>query len=195
MIGSGAIGQAIARRVGVARKVLLADINQDNGRIVAKALKEVGYDPESTFVDASDRASVDALAEKTANLGSVTHVVHTPACLPLNRPRRQSSKLISLVPRTSSKLSVMLWHRGSGVVISSQAGHMSPPLPAEQNEDLNVLRHPNWIDWNACSRTSSPILGSRVQWPNELTRCAFRRPVLNGAIAEVVLTLWARGSS
>lgn len=164
VIGSGAIGQAIARRVGVARQVLLTDINQDNGRIVAKALEEVGYDTEPTFVDASDRASVDALTEKTGNLGSIAHVVHTPACLPLNRPRRQSPKLISLVPRTSSKLSVMLWHQ-EVLALGSPVGPVicRPRCQLNRMRIWNVLRHPNWIDWNACSRTSSPILGSRMQ--------------------------------
>jgi malate/lactate dehydrogenase len=41
VIGSGAIGQAVARRVGIVRNVLLADINEDNGRSVAKELEEV----------------------------------------------------------------------------------------------------------------------------------------------------------
>lgn len=137
VIGSGAIGQAIARRVGVAKKLLLADINEDNGRAVAKALVEVGYDAEPTFVDASDRTSVDALAQKAANLGPIAHVVHTAGLSPAQATPDAIVK-VDLVgtAHVLEAFGHVVAPGGSGVVISSQAGHMLPPLPAGQNEAL-----------------------------------------------------------
>jgi threonine dehydrogenase-like Zn-dependent dehydrogenase len=36
LVGSGSIGQAIARRVGSGKHIVLADINLDNAQIAAK---------------------------------------------------------------------------------------------------------------------------------------------------------------
>ena len=41
VIGAGAIGQAIARRIGVAKTILLADINADAAKKAAKEEKLV----------------------------------------------------------------------------------------------------------------------------------------------------------
>jgi len=50
LIGTGQIGQAIARRVGVAKHVLLADMRLDN----ANAAAEVLMGPDGGFITGSD---------------------------------------------------------------------------------------------------------------------------------------------
>ena len=44
VIGPGQIGQAIARRVGVGKHVLLADMRPDNASAAAEVLGNAGYD-------------------------------------------------------------------------------------------------------------------------------------------------------
>ena len=44
VVGPGLIGQAIARRVGVSKHVLLADLRQDNADAAAETLGNAGYD-------------------------------------------------------------------------------------------------------------------------------------------------------
>ena len=58
VIGSGSIGQAIARRVGVGKHLLLADIRQENNDAAAKVLSEAGFIVSTTIVDISLRESV-----------------------------------------------------------------------------------------------------------------------------------------
>ena len=43
LIGSGAIGQAIARRVGMGKQILLADLREENARAAASTLQEAVY--------------------------------------------------------------------------------------------------------------------------------------------------------
>ena len=44
VIGAGQIGQAIARRVGVGKHVLLADVRADNADAAAETLGNAGYE-------------------------------------------------------------------------------------------------------------------------------------------------------
>ncbi|TDW67556.1 hypothetical protein EDF57_102442 [Novosphingobium sp. PhB55] len=44
VVGSGSICQAIARRVGVGKTVLLADLRPENAETAAKVLSDAGYD-------------------------------------------------------------------------------------------------------------------------------------------------------
>lgn len=44
VIGPGHIGQATARRVGVGKHVLLADMRLDNATVAARVLEDAGYD-------------------------------------------------------------------------------------------------------------------------------------------------------
>jgi saccharopine dehydrogenase-like NADP-dependent oxidoreductase len=61
VIGPGQIGQAIARRVGVGKHVLLADMRQDNADTAATILGNAGYEVSVATVDASSREAVHAL--------------------------------------------------------------------------------------------------------------------------------------
>jgi NAD(P)-dependent dehydrogenase (short-subunit alcohol dehydrogenase family) len=86
--GAGGIGQAIARRQGPGKHILLADISEDNQAAAAAALEDLGHRVSTQRVDVSSRESVHALAGKAAELGSVTQVVHTAGVSPSRRPRR-----------------------------------------------------------------------------------------------------------
>ena len=62
-LGPGQIGQAIARRVGVGKHVLLADNRRENAQAAADTLANVGYDVSVETVDVSSRKDVLALVE------------------------------------------------------------------------------------------------------------------------------------
>ena len=137
IVGAGAIGQAIARRVGVAKTVLLADINKGAAEKAAATLSGAGYEARTAHVDVSSSRSVNALADTAAGLGSVVHVVHTAGL----SPAQASPAAIIAVDLVGTAYVLEAFGRvvapgGSGIVIASQAGHMIPPLPLEQNEAL-----------------------------------------------------------
>ena len=51
VIGAGSIGQAIARRVGAGKHILLADLRQENADAAAKVLSEAGFEVSTKVVD------------------------------------------------------------------------------------------------------------------------------------------------
>ena len=135
--GAGAIGQAIARRVSAGRTILFADINGEAGERAASALRSVGFEAESTQVDVSSRESVKAMAAKAVELGSVTHLVHTAGLSPA-QASPEAIVAVDLIGTANvlEEIGEVIAVGGSGVVISSQAGHMLPPLTQEQNQAL-----------------------------------------------------------
>jgi NAD(P)-dependent dehydrogenase (short-subunit alcohol dehydrogenase family) len=82
VIGPGQIGQAIARRVGVGKHVLLADLRQENADSAAEVLSNAGYEVSVATVDASSRDSVHALVEKATELGQVHGLIHAAGVSP-----------------------------------------------------------------------------------------------------------------
>ncbi|SKC88809.1 NAD(P)-dependent dehydrogenase, short-chain alcohol dehydrogenase family [Burkholderia sp. YR290] len=137
VIGPGSIGQAIARRIGAGRHLLLADIRQKNADAAAKTLGEAGFDVTTTVVDVSSRSSVEALVAKATALGAVYGVVHAAGVSPSQAAPETILKVdlygTALVLDEFGKVIV---EGGSGVVIASQSGHRLPPLTTEQNNAL-----------------------------------------------------------
>lgn len=137
VIGPGQIGQAIARRVGVGKHVLLADMRQDNANAAAEVMANAGYEVSVATVDASSRDAVHALVEKAASIGDVTGLIHAAGV----SPSQASPATILKVDLYGTALVLeefgnVIARGGSGVVISSQSGHRLPPLTVEQNKAL-----------------------------------------------------------
>jgi NAD(P)-dependent dehydrogenase (short-subunit alcohol dehydrogenase family) len=82
LIGAGQIGQAIARRVGIAKQVLLADVRRDNAEAAAEVLGNAGYEISVATVDVSSREAVHALVESAAKIGDVTGLIHAAGVSP-----------------------------------------------------------------------------------------------------------------
>jgi NAD(P)-dependent dehydrogenase (short-subunit alcohol dehydrogenase family) len=122
VIGTGSIGQAIARRVSAGKHVLLADLRQENADAAAEVLSNAGFEVRTATVDISSRDSVQALVETATTIGDVTGVIHA-AGFRRRRPRpRRSSRSISMVPHWCWKSSAMS-SRAAGPPSSS---HRSP---------------------------------------------------------------------
>ena len=137
VIGPGQIGQAIARRVGAAKHVLLADMRPDNANAAAEVLGNVGYDVSVATVDVSSREAVHKLIEKATGLGNVTGLIHAAGV----SPTQASPATILKVDLYGTALVLeefgnVIARGGAGVVIASQSGHRLPPLTVEQNKAL-----------------------------------------------------------
>ena len=137
VIGPGSIGQAIARRVGAGKHLLLADLRQENADAAAKTLSEAGFEVTTTTVDVSSRGSVEALVAKASSLGDVHGVIHAAGV----SPSQASPETILKVDLYGTALVLeefgkVIAEGGAGVVIASQSGHRLPPLSTEQNHAL-----------------------------------------------------------
>lgn len=137
VIGPGQIGQAIARRVGVGKHVLLADMRQENADTAAEVLGNAGYEVGTATVDVSSREAVHALVETATGLGAITGLIHAAGV----SPSQASPATILKVDLYGTALVLeefgnVIARGGAGVVIASQSGHRLPPLPVEQSKAL-----------------------------------------------------------
>ncbi|WP_136513141.1 SDR family oxidoreductase [Geomonas edaphica] len=137
VIGAGLIGQAIARRVGAGKHVLLADLRQGNVEVAAKVLSDAGFEVSIATVDVSSRASVHALVETATAIGAIAGVVHAAGV----SPTQAAPETILKVDLYGTALVLEEFGRviasgGAGIVIASQSGHRLPALSPEQNKAL-----------------------------------------------------------
>ena len=134
VIGAGLIGQAIARRVGAGKHIVLADLRQENADTAAKILSDAGFDVSTTKVDVSSRASVLALVETAKSFGEISGVIHAAGV----SPSQASPETILKVDLYGTALVLeefgnVIARGCAGVVIASMSGHRLPALSAEQN--------------------------------------------------------------
>jgi NAD(P)-dependent dehydrogenase (short-subunit alcohol dehydrogenase family) len=137
LVGAGSIGQAIARRVSAGKKLVLADLRQENADIAAKVLSDAGFDVTTASVDVSSRASVEALVETAARLGNVTGLIQAAGVSPSQAPIEVILKVdLYGTALLLEEFGKVIAQGGSGVVISSQSGYRMGPLTIEQNKAL-----------------------------------------------------------
>jgi NAD(P)-dependent dehydrogenase (short-subunit alcohol dehydrogenase family) len=137
VIGAGQIGQAIARRVGMGRHVVLADVREANAQAAAEVMRSAGYDVSIAVVDVTSRAAVHALAERAASVGDVTGVIHAAGVSPSQAPAAVILEVdLYGTAVVLEEFGAVMARGGSGVVISSQSGHRLPPLTLDQNAAL-----------------------------------------------------------
>jgi NAD(P)-dependent dehydrogenase (short-subunit alcohol dehydrogenase family) len=137
LIGAGSIGQAIARRIGAGKHILLADLRAENNDAAAKVLSEAGFEVSTAIVDVSSRDSVAALVAKAIAIGTVNGLIHAAGV----SPSQATPSTILKVDLYGTALVLELFGDviemgGSGVVIGSQSGHRLPALTVEEDKAL-----------------------------------------------------------
>ena len=137
VIGAGSIGQAIARRVGVGKHVLLADLRQDNADAAAKVLSDAGFEVSTATVDVSSSESVHALVQTATGIGTVAGVIHAAGVSPTQAAPATILKVdLYGTALVLEEFGNIIAQGGAGVVISSQSGHRLPALTPEQDKAL-----------------------------------------------------------
>ncbi len=140
LLGAGSMGTAIARRIAAGKTILLGDISEQNLARVANDLRTSGYAVETMTVNALDKASVEAFAEKAASLGPVKYFIDTAGA----SPNQTSPEHILELDMVGTGYAVDAFGRvmapgGAGLIISSQTGYMYP-IPNET--ELEILKTP-----------------------------------------------------
>lgn len=137
VIGVGGMGQAIVRRSGSGRRVLLADFNDAALQAAADLLRGEGHHVTTQVVDVSDQDAVLSLAEAAAGLGRVTHVAHTAGLSAAQAPTDMILRVdllgVALVLDTFAQV---IAPGGAAVVIASMAGHMATGISADHERAL-----------------------------------------------------------
>ncbi len=128
--GSGGMGSAVARRIGVGRAILLADVDPSTLTASADALRAEGLEVTTHIVDVSQADSVAGLAEAAAALGRVACLVHTAGLSPVQASPADIVR-VDLVG-TAHILDAFgrrIAPGGSGVCVASMAGSMASLAP------------------------------------------------------------------
>jgi NAD(P)-dependent dehydrogenase (short-subunit alcohol dehydrogenase family) len=137
VIGVGCMGQAIARRQGPGKTVLLADFDHETLESAASSMTRDGHNVQTCQVDVSSPESVDCLARRAVELGAITQVAHTAGLSPSQASAESVLRVdllgVALVLEAFGKV---IAPGGAGVVIASMAGHLFPALTAEQEQAL-----------------------------------------------------------
>jgi meso-butanediol dehydrogenase/(S,S)-butanediol dehydrogenase/diacetyl reductase len=137
VIGVGGMGEAIARRQGPGRKLLVADFNEETLESLASSLKSDGYDVSAHHVDVGSPDSVHALAQAAASAGAVTQLVHTAGLSPTQASAEAILRVdLFGVAAVLEVFGEVIAADGAGVVIASMAGHMMGDLSPDQQKDL-----------------------------------------------------------
>ncbi|ROP74616.1 NAD(P)-dependent dehydrogenase (short-subunit alcohol dehydrogenase family) [Curtobacterium sp. PhB115] len=138
VIGVGGMGEAIARRIGTGKTVLLADFDAALLERTASALRGDGFAVETRPVDVASRESVRSLAEQAAALGAVVQIAHTAGLSPVQAPI-EAVLAVDLVgvSHTIDEFGTVIASGGAGVVIASNAGQQAADaLPADVQRAL-----------------------------------------------------------
>jgi NAD(P)-dependent dehydrogenase (short-subunit alcohol dehydrogenase family) len=137
LVGSGFIGQAIARRVGAGKRIVLADLREDNALSAADVLADAGFDVTTATADVSSPADVDALVATATALGPIMGLIQAAGVSPSQAPPEAILQVdLYGTALLLDRFGEVIERGGSGVVISSQSGHRLPALTAEEDAML-----------------------------------------------------------
>ena len=137
LIGAGAIGIAIAKRVSAGKHILISDIKIENAEVAAKTLTDAGLEVSTTVVNVASRESIEALVSKAVSIGKVVGLIHAAGV----SPSQASPETILKVDLYGTALVLeafgnVIEQGGACVVISSQSGHRLPALTIEEDKAL-----------------------------------------------------------
>lgn len=140
VVGAGGMGQAIARRLGPGKTVVLADNNDATLERAAECLTAQGHFVEPHHVDVTSASSVQDLAVGGRDLGAVTQVAHTAGLSP---SQASTAAILAVdllgVAIVLDEFAKVIAPGGAGIVVASMAGHLFPALPADQQHALAHL--------------------------------------------------------
>lgn len=137
MVGAGFIGQAIARRVGAGRHVVLADLHQENATAAAKIFVDAGFEVSTVSVDISSRESILKLIEHAQEFGPIKNLINAAGVLPSQASVAAILKVdLYGTAVLLEEFSKVIADGGSGIIISSQSGHRLGALSEEENRQL-----------------------------------------------------------
>ena len=137
VIGAGQIGQAIARRVGVGKHIVLADMRAENANAAEEVLANAGYEVSVATVDASSRDVVHTLVETAMRIGDISGLIHAAGVSPSQAAPATILKVdLYGTALVLEEFGNVIARGGAGIVIASQSGHRLPPLTVEQNKAL-----------------------------------------------------------
>ena len=167
LLGAGSMGTAIVKRIATGRKILLGDISEKNLKNVSELFQYGGYDVDTCIVNALDKASVEAFAQRAASLGDVMYFIDTAGA----SPNQASPEHILNLDMVGTGYAVDAFGKvmakgGAGLLVSSQAGYMLRLPDAVETEILSTptekLKEIEYIKHTATNSGLAYMIAKRV---------------------------------
>ena len=137
LVGTGSIGQAIARRVGAGKHVVLGDLKLEATQAAAEIFDGAGFETSTIAVDISSRESILKLVEHAQKFGAVKNLICAAGVSPSQAPVEKILQVdLYGTAVLLEEFGKIISDGGSGVIISSQSGHRLGALTEEQNFKL-----------------------------------------------------------
>lgn len=173
LVGSGAIGVAIARRVSRGKELVLADVRLENAEKQAQELRLAGFSVHPIACDVSDRASVQALVKLATSLGSVTGLINT-AGLSASQASAAAIFKVDLYGNALlfEEFGPIMAERAAALVIGSQSAHRLEPLAPEINQALASLPAENLLDLPIVKETQDGLRAYQISKRGNALRVA-----------------------
>ena len=146
VVGAGGLGMAVARRLGLSHRLLVADRDGDHAERQCAALRADGYDAEAIACDVARPGDIAHLAA----LAGARPAVRTLANVVGLSPAAQDFRAIMAVnlvgaSQVADAFANVLEPGGAGVFISSSAAHMQD-VPSALGPILDAPLHADFID-------------------------------------------------
>lgn len=139
VVGAGAMGTAVARRLAQQHRILLADINATHAENVATAMRSEGCDARAVACDVTNAASVESLAKRVSETGRLRAIAHVAGLSPSLGDFATILRVnLTGVARVADALLPLLGQGGASVLIASLAAHNFRP----SEEAVAILRDP-----------------------------------------------------
>ena len=147
LIGSGQIGQAIARRVGSGRHIVLADLKQEHADQAARVLENTGFTTSTLAVDISSRSSILGLIDHAQQFGAIKYLINAAGVSPSQASVETILNVDLYGPAVLlEEFGKVIEADGSGIIISSQSGHRLGALPQEETDQLAMTPTEELLD-------------------------------------------------
>ena len=137
LLGTGSIGQAIARRVSAGKHVVMTDYREANALAAAKILENAGFETSTIQADLSSRESIKNMIAHAQQYGDITNLINAAGVSPSQAP-------VDVILKTDlygtavllEEVGKVIAEGGSGIIISSQSGHRLGNIPQEESDQL-----------------------------------------------------------
>ena len=188
LAGTGSIGQAIARRVGAGKHVVLGDLKLEAAQAAAEIFDGAGFETSTVAVDISSRESILKLVEHAKQFGAVKNLICAAGVSPSQAPVASILKVdLYGTAVLLEEFGKVIADGGSGVIISSQSGHRLGALTEEQNFQLATTPTKKLLDLPFIKAITDTLKAYQYS-TNVATSCAWRGKRHPGANAAQRLT-------
>lgn len=125
--GGSGMGLEVAKLVDRNQKIILVGRTLSKLENALNELKELGIDAESYAADASDRESIEKLAQYAASLGTIKTVIHSAGVSPHMADGEKIFAINAIGTINVDEIFAPLMNEGGCILnVASMAGHMLP---------------------------------------------------------------------